>query len=91
MQYCEACGKEEGLYHVTVTVDVFGPESTKQKRTQFWLGDTCIAAINQVMARDPQQQQRVAWRMTQDPQLFSKFKDARERRYARSPARPVSS
>lgn len=81
MANCEACGKGEGIHHVTVTVTVFGPKATKVKTVQFWLCDRCELANQQVMAQDSQRRQRLAWRLTQEPQLFSRFRDWRETRF----------
>lgn len=86
MAVCEACSTREGTHHITVSVTVFGPKTTRVKKVQFMLCENCVLALGQVMADDRQKRQRMAWRLTQDPQLFSVFRDRRERRFA-GPAR----
>ena len=64
---CEACRQAEGVYHVTLTVDVFGPQTTKRKAVQFWLCEACERAARQVLQKDRLQRGRVALRMVDNP------------------------
>jgi hypothetical protein len=92
MGLCEACGKGIGTCHVTLRVEVFGPKSTRLKVVQFMLCDVCELASQQVLANDPQQRQRVALRMSQDPEFLSRWRDWRNRRRSQVlPARPPGS
>lgn len=81
MAVCDACQKAEGTNHVTVSVTVFGAKTTRAKPVQFWLCDSCEMASRQVLADDVGRRRRVAWRLTVDPQLFSRFRDWRESRF----------
>ena len=60
MAKCEACGNGEAVYHVTVTVTVAGPKTTRQKLAQFWLCEECELLNRRVLARDHGQAHRVA-------------------------------
>jgi hypothetical protein len=90
MGVCDACGKGEGTHHVTVRVTVFGPKATKTKVVQFWLCADCEVANQQVLADDANRRQRVAMRMTRDPEFFSRWREWRRKSAAEplpSPAR----
>jgi hypothetical protein len=60
MRYCSSCGVNEGTIHITVTVDVFGPKTNRQKMAQFWLCAECEKLLRDFMARDEFQRRRVA-------------------------------
>jgi hypothetical protein len=60
MRYCSACKSAEGVNHITVTVDVFGPKTNRQKLAQFWLCAACEKRLTDFMARDEEQRGRVA-------------------------------
>lgn len=60
MRYCANCHVREGTKHVTVEVTVFGAVGERKKVSQFWLCEECERLNRKVLARDPEQQQRVA-------------------------------
>lgn len=74
---CNACGKEPGIYHVTVTVSIFGPVRSKTKSVQFWLCTGCEADNQKIMTRDRSLRERVAIALTNVQRLLRyKYGDA---------------
>lgn len=65
--YCNACHRNEAVYHVTMMVDLFGPTTQRVKRVQFWLCAECEKISQEVLARDITQASRVAKALTTLP------------------------
>jgi len=65
LSLCQACGHHEAVYHITVDVSVFGPNSTRAKPVQFILCDSCEVFLQQVLCRDEYLKPRMAARLTQ--------------------------
>lgn len=68
---CDACGREPGVYHVTLTVDIFGPKSKKQKKVQGWLGEICEKKNRLFFERSAMQQVRVLKAITPKPEWWT--------------------
>lgn len=67
---CEACGAE-AIVHVSLRLDLARPSKSTVKIVQFWLCEACDRAQNIVMTQDAEVKQRVAKRLTIEPELFS--------------------
>jgi hypothetical protein len=79
MRVCDSCQKGEGTLHVTVRWDMVGPKATKVKHAQFWLCESCEMASRQVLVRDALLAQRMARRLTEEPEFLSRYHDWRTR------------
>jgi hypothetical protein len=77
LAYCDACEKNEGVYHVTLRVDLIGPTTTRAKHRQFWLCAECEKALQQILCDDGLTRRRIARRMTEHPSYLSKYRDWR--------------
>jgi hypothetical protein len=75
---CSSCGVDDGVYHMTITVDVIGGSAVnpRRKTVQFWLCSACESKSCDVLARDSKQKERVASIMTQelDNNLYANWK-----------------
>lgn len=68
MRFCQACQQAEGIYHMTVRVDVVGPiGNPKTKLAQFWLCAACERASQDVLRADAEKETRMAKRISADP------------------------
>lgn len=61
---CNSCHKEEGRYHVTLNVSIFGPSTERLKHITLWLCDACEKNSREVLAKDFMQAERVARALT---------------------------
>jgi hypothetical protein len=57
---CVNCHQAAGVHHVTVRVDVFGPEKNQTKLAQFWLCEGCAQTLGAFFRRDEGLAVRVA-------------------------------
>lgn len=64
---CDACHQAEGIFHVTINVEVFSVKSTRMKQAQFWLCELCEAKSKIFLTRDERQPARVAQALTPTP------------------------
>jgi hypothetical protein len=57
---CVNCQTAPGGHHITVRVDVFGPDTNKTKLAQFWLCEGCAKRLGTFFVRDESLALRVA-------------------------------
>ncbi len=71
MGLCQACGQNEAVFHVTLNVQITGPASTRNKLVQVILCDHCDVCLQQVFCKDDYLKERIAKRLTEEPQYKS--------------------
>ena len=71
MPLCQACGQNDAIFHITLNVNIFGPKSVRSKVVQFIVCDACDVRLQQVFCRDVFLKERIAVRLTVNPEFKS--------------------